>query len=55
LDCSWLDYEGSAHLSYKKVCKVIDQKLRHRVVLMHLDENFNTPKAIADGFKIAGV
>lgn len=53
LDVSWLDYPDNVHLSYKKLCSTID-KNRNKVYLMHLDENFNVPKAKADGFNVVG-
>lgn len=52
-DTSWLDYKDSVHLSYKKLCQLIDNR-RSNVYIMHLDQNFNINKAQADGFKIAG-
>jgi len=52
-DTSWLDYEGNVHLSYKKLCSVIDTR-RDSVYIMHTDNNFNLEKAVHDGFKIAG-
>jgi len=53
LDVSWLDYPDNVHMSYKKLCEKFPDS-RERIYIMHLDNNFNESKALADGFKLAG-
>ena len=56
LDVSWLDYTDNVHMSYQKLCDKFPNSPgnRSRIYIMHLDNNFNVSKAIADGFKLAG-
>lgn len=56
LDISWLDYPDNIHMSYKKLCDKFPNSPgnRSRIYIMHIDNNFNVSKAIADGFKLAG-
>lgn len=52
-DISSFDFDGNPHLSIDKLLQLIPMEKRHKVVCMHLDNNFNIQLAKNEGLSIS--
>lgn len=52
-DTTSIDYVDTGHLSFTKLCEIIDESLRNKVYCMHLDENIDEKNIKNSGFRIA--
>lgn len=51
-DTSKGDFQGNPHMSLRKLCECIPDKLRNRVYCMHLDKGFDESEAKELGFNV---
>ncbi len=52
-DITSIDYADTGHLSFKKLCEVIEGSLRERFYCMHLDDGLDSEVILNSGFNIA--
>lgn len=52
-DVSTHDFEGNPHLSMNELLNLIPKDLRHKVICMHLDNDFNKEKAELEGLLVS--
>ncbi len=54
-DTCGLDYDGNAHLSFRKLCEIIPMDLRSKVICIHHDNFLDIEKVKAAGFQLPSV
>lgn len=52
-DTCGLDYEGNAHLSFRKLCDIIPRSVRARVICIHHDNFLDLEKVKLEGFNVS--
>lgn len=54
-DTCGLDYDGNAHLSFDKLCKIVSKDFRYKVCCIHHDSHLDLKKVKVEGFQIPDV